>query len=112
VQVSYRDVRFDIDSAEDLAVSPDGVVGFQPAGIGPVHLGVRLDRLMMKCGLAESVADAGRKLKAGSVRIVDQSVSGLEYMEAKHHIFVTFQGPITRLVLKVGKKVKAALIAR
>jgi tyrosyl-tRNA synthetase len=112
VRVSYEDIRFDIDNPEDRASSPDGIVGFRPPGMGPVDLGVRLDRLIVRCGLADSVADAGRKLKAGSVRIVDQSVSGLEYMEAKHHIFVTFQGSSARLVLKVGKKVRAALIER
>ncbi|MGA7217631.1 MAG: tyrosine--tRNA ligase [Candidatus Sulfotelmatobacter sp.] len=112
IKITYEDVRFEIDNPEDLAISPDGIVGFQPAGMGPVHLGVRLDRLMLKCGLADSVADAGRKLKAGSVRIVDQSVSGLEYMEAKHHILVTFHGSRARLVLKVGNKLRAAVITR
>jgi tyrosyl-tRNA synthetase len=112
VRVNYADVRFDIDNPEDIAVSPDGFVGFQPAGIGPVHLGVRLDRLLVKCGLADSVADAGRKLKSRSVKVVDQSVSGLEYVEAKPHILITFQSPSTSLVLKVGKRVKKAIIER
>jgi len=112
VKVGYEDVRFDIDNPEDHAFSPGGIVGFRPAGMGPVHLGVRLDRLLVKCRLADSVADAGRKLKAGSVKVVDQSVHGLEYVEAKPHILVTFQGSSTRLVLKVGKKVKAAVIER
>ncbi len=112
IDVNYEDVRFDVNNPEDVAVSPDGFVGFRPAGIGPVHLGVRLDRLLVRCGLADSVADAGRKLKAGSVKVVDQSVSGLEYIEAKPHILVTFQNSSTRLVLKVGKKVRAALLKR
>src|ERR1022692_4027387 len=112
VRINYEDVRFDIDNPEDRAFSPDGIVGFRPPGMGPVDLGVRLDRLIVRCGLADSVADAGRKLKAGSVRIVDQSVSGLEYMEAKHHILVTFQGSSARLVLKVGKKVRTAIMTR
>jgi len=112
IDVNYEDVRFDVNNPEDVAVSPDGLVGFRPAGIGPVHLGVRLDRLLVKCGLADSVADAGRKLKAASVKVIDQSVSGLEYIEAKPHILVTFQNSSTRLVLKVGKKVKAALLKR
>src|SRR5271157_65551 len=112
VKVRYIDVRFDINDPEDIAFSPDGVVGFQPPGMGPVDLGVRLDRLLVKCGLADSVADAGRKLKAGSVKVIDQSVSGLEYVEAKPHILVTFQGSSTRLVLKVGKRLKRAMIER
>jgi tyrosyl-tRNA synthetase len=109
ITVSYVDVRFDADNPEDTAVSPDGV-GFPQPGMD--HWGVRLDRLLVKCGLADSVADAGRKLKAGSVKVVDQSVRGLEYVEAKPHIFVTFQGSSTRLVLKVGKRLKAATIER
>lgn len=112
VKVRYREVAFDIDNPEDLAVSPDGIVGFRAAGMGQVHLGVRLDRLLQKCGLAESVADAGRKLKAGSVKIVDQSVNGLEYVERKPHILLTFHGSSATLVLKVGKKIKRALIER
>src|SRR5271155_2359200 len=42
VEVSYADVEW---SQEDLDTSPDGFVGFRPAGMGPVHLGIRLDRL-------------------------------------------------------------------
>ena len=112
IDVNYEEVRFDVNNPEDVAVSPDGVVGFRPAGIGPVHLGVRLDRLLVKCELADSIADAGRKLKAGSVKVIDQSVSGVKYIEAKPHILVTFQNSSTRLLLKVGKKVRAALLKR
>src|SRR6266496_2572114 len=50
ISVNYRDVGFDINNPEDVAVSPDGFVGFRPAGIGPAILGVRLDRLLVKCG--------------------------------------------------------------
>jgi tyrosyl-tRNA synthetase len=112
ISVSYEDVRFDLNNPEDLAVSPDGFVGFRPPGMGPALFGVRLDRLLVKCGLADSIADAGRKLKASSVKVIDQSVKGLEYIEAKPHILVAFQGSSARLVLKVGKKVRAALIKR
>ena len=112
VDVDYKDVQFHIDSAEDRTVSPDGVVGFTPPGMGPANLGVRLDRLLVKCGLAESMADAARKLKAGSVKIIDQSVKGLEYVETKPHILVTFHGSSARLVVKLGRKVKAAVIKR
>jgi tyrosyl-tRNA synthetase len=112
ISVSYKDVSFDINNPEDLAFSPDGFVGFRPAGMGPVHLGVRLDRLLVRCGLADSVSDAGRKLKAKSVKIVDQSTAGLEYIEAKPHILVTFQNSSATLILKVGKKIKKAVIER
>ena len=81
VMVSFADVRWSPNDPEDRAVSPDGFVGFTPAGMGPVHLGVRLDRLLVRCGLADSVSDAARKLKAGSVRVLDLSVAGLEYVK-------------------------------
>jgi len=110
VVVSFADVRWSPNDPEDRAVSPDSFVGFVPAGMGPVHLGVRLDRLLVKCGLADSVSDAVRKLKAGSVRIVDQSVAGLEYVEKSSHIQVDFAGSSTRLLLRVGRKVKIAVI--
>jgi tyrosyl-tRNA synthetase len=114
VAVSYADVEW---SQEDLDVSPDGFVGFQSAGIGPVHLGIRLDRLLVKCGLADSVSDAVRKLKAASsekdsVKILDQSVADLEYAEQRSRILVTFHGSSARLMLRVGRKVKIAVIQR
>jgi tyrosyl-tRNA synthetase len=112
VIVRYEYVQFSPQDPEDLKVSPDGVVGFRPAGMGPVHLGVRLDRLLVACGMAESVTDANRKLKAGSVRIVDQSVQGLEYVERKSHIFVTFNSASEKLILRIGKRILAAVIQR
>ena len=33
---------------------------------------VRLDRLLVKCGLADSTTDATRKLKQGSVRVENE----------------------------------------
>ncbi len=109
ILVRHADIAW---SEEDLDISPDGIVGFRPAGMGPVHLGIKLDRLLVICGLADSVSDAVRKLKAASVRILDQSVTGLEYVEQKPRIILTFNGSSTRLVLKVGKKIKTAVIER
>ncbi len=37
--------------------------------IGNNYPGVRLDRLLVKCGLAESASDASRKIKQGAVRV-------------------------------------------
>ncbi|MGB8012789.1 MAG: tyrosine--tRNA ligase [Terriglobales bacterium] len=110
VVVSFADVRWSPNDAEDRAVSPDGIVGFVPAGMGPVHLGIRLDRLLVKCGLADSVSDAVRKLKAGSVRILDQSDAGLEHVEQQSHVPLNFPGASTTLMLRVGRKVRKAVI--
>jgi len=112
VMVNYADVQWSQDDPEDRAVSPDGFVGFVPAGMGAVHLGVRLDRLLVKCGLADSVSDAVRKLKANSVSILDQHISGREYPEQRPRIMVTFQGSSTKLMLRVGRRVKIAVIHR
>src|ERR1700674_2626127 len=40
VVVNYADVKWSQDDPEDRAVSPDGSVGFVPAGMGPVDLSV------------------------------------------------------------------------
>ncbi len=120
VVVNFADVRWSPDDPEDRAISPDGVVGFQPAGMGQVDLGIRLDRLLVKCGLADSVSDAARKLKADSVRksqvdsvsILDQSIAGREYLEQRSRIMVTFHGSSARLMLRVGRKVKMVVISK
>jgi tyrosyl-tRNA synthetase len=109
VAVDLKDVGW---SEEDLDASPDGFVGFRPAGAGPVDLGIRLDRLLAICGLADSVSDAARKLKAGAVRIVDQSVRGVEYVERNPRIMITFQGSSARLMLRVGRKLRIVTIDR
>jgi len=53
---------------------------------------VRLDKLLAKVGLAESVSDAGRKLKAGAVEI-----NGVRVKE------LTMPDPTADLVIQVGK---------
>ena len=70
---------------------------------------IRLDKLLVICGLAESTTDAGRKLKASSVELLGQDVLRGEVYTAPHLPIVLYGMPI-RLVLRVGKKVKAAII--
>jgi tyrosyl-tRNA synthetase len=63
---------------------------------------VRMDRLLVKCGLAESTTDAARKIKQGSVR-----VDNLVQKEPR----VALSGPLpARLTLRVGKHLKIAVI--
>jgi len=71
--------------------------------IGKSYPGVRLDRLLIKCGLAESGADASRKIKQGAVRVNNG-------IEQNIYILVT-ELPI-RLSLRVGKRLKVAVIHR
>src|SRR5580698_10044263 len=63
---------------------------------------VRLDRLVVKCGLAESATDAARKLKQSSVRIDNQIVTEPRFV-------LTGPSP-TRLTMRVGKKLKVAVV--
>jgi tyrosyl-tRNA synthetase len=70
---------------------------------GKGQLGIKLDRLLVKCGLAESATDATRKLKEGAVRVRDS-------VEHSPRIYVA-ELPAT-LALRVGKRVKVAVINR
>jgi tyrosyl-tRNA synthetase len=113
VRVRYEDIRWDAGNTEDAAYSPDGIgfsPGFSAIGLNGVLRGIRLDGLLVKCGLADSVTDAARKLKAASVKILDQVKKDTEYLEKSPRIMLTFQGPSTRLVIRVGKKIKAVII--
>jgi tyrosyl-tRNA synthetase len=110
-RVKYEDIQWDPGNAEDIAHSPDGV-GFPSAGLNTSELGIRLDRLLVLSGLADSVADAGRKLKASSVKILDQNNRDHEYLEQSPRILIKFSGPTVRLVFRVGKKIKATVIER
>jgi tyrosyl-tRNA synthetase len=97
IQVGFDQVRW---SAEDSQYSRDGI-GFGPAGMGPAHLGIRLDRLLVICGLADSSTDAARKLRQGAVRVNDN-------LEQNPRIM--FSGLSARLTLRVGRRVKVAVI--
>ncbi len=63
---------------------------------------VRADRLLVRCGLADSITDAGRKLKQGSVR-----VNGHVQVEP---YFTQSGPPPMRLPLRVGKQLKIAVV--
>jgi len=64
---------------------------------------IRADRLLVRCGLAASATDAGRKLKQGSVR-VDDHVQMEPYLEQ------TVPPPM-KVLLRVGKRMKMAVIS-
>jgi tyrosyl-tRNA synthetase len=64
---------------------------------------VRIDRLLVKCGLAESSTDAGRKLKQGSVRLENA-------VQRDPRIVLTGPSPI-RLALRVGKQLRIAVVS-
>ncbi len=63
---------------------------------------LRADRLLVRCGLAVSTTEAVRKLKQGSVRVGDHVLT---------EPYITHPGPSpARLVLRVGKHLKIAII--
>jgi tyrosyl-tRNA synthetase len=93
VRVSYDKIR-----------TPDA-----PAPGTDAYLLVRLDRLLVICGLADSTTDAGRKLKASSVELLQpNTLRGAVYTAP--HLPVTFYGMPTKLVIRVGKKIKSVVI--
>jgi len=78
-----------------------------PAGIPAVPLpegvraanGIRLDKLLAKIGLAESVSDAARKIKAGAVEINGEKVKDL-----------ALASPAAELVIQAGKNWKKVTV--
>jgi tyrosyl-tRNA synthetase len=62
-----------------------------PEGVMTAN-GLRVDKLLARIGLAESVSDGARKIKAGAVEINGQKVHD-----------VTVPAPVGELVIQVGK---------
>jgi len=64
---------------------------------------VRADRLLVRCGLATSTTDAGRKLKQGSVKVSDHVLMEPYFSQV---------GPSPmRLPLRVGKQLRVAVVS-
>jgi tyrosyl-tRNA synthetase len=92
VPIKLTDIRWSIgeDSGTNVA--------------GDEALGIKLDRLLVKCGLADSATDAARKLKQGSVRVGDEVVQ-----HPRIGITLPVASPL-KLPLRVGKRVRIAVI--
>ena len=67
------------------------------------NLVLRVDRLLVKCGLAESTTDAGRKVKQGSVKVDDA-------VHKEPRLLVKAPSP-RKLTLRVGKQLRVAEIS-
>jgi len=91
---------------EEVQVAFKDVEWTQTEGVNPPvegkHLLIRLDRLLVKCGLAESATDASRKLKQGAVQ-----VNGHPELSPR----IGIEGVPARLVLRAGKRMKIAVIS-
>jgi len=93
IQVSYENVKTD-DA---------------PSASNDTYLWIKLDRLLVSCGLADSITDAGRKRKARAVYLLRPDGSVGEVWEDLV-LPVVFSGFPVRLPIRVGKKVVAAVI--
>ncbi|MFL6428455.1 MAG: tyrosine--tRNA ligase [Acidobacteriaceae bacterium] len=86
------------ETPEDLDEVP---LSAADAGWTPDTGAIRLDKLLFLLGLAESGADATRKVKQSAVRLDGEVVLGT-------HARVTVPG---RVVVRAGKRAKAALLS-
>jgi tyrosyl-tRNA synthetase len=69
-----------------------------PEGVRVAN-GIRVDKLLARIGLAESVSDAARKIKAGAVEINGERVKDL-----------ALSNPAAELVIQVGKNWKKVIL--
>jgi tyrosyl-tRNA synthetase len=73
-------------------VPPDLQTVQEPEGVRNDAGGIRLDKLLAKIGLADSVSDAVRKIKAGAVEINGDKVKDLVLLS-----------PPAEMIIQVGK---------
>jgi tyrosyl-tRNA synthetase len=73
---------------------------------GGRYTGIRLDRLLVKCGLAVSGAEASRKIKEGAVRY---PADALVELDGRNVIVKSIPAKFS---LRVGKRMKIAVIHR
>ncbi len=74
------------------------------------YQGIRLDRLLVKCGLAGSGTDASRKIKESAVRVSYPPDTLLE-LDARSILLPVDTLP-AKLLLRVGKRMKIAIVHR
>ncbi|MBW4028102.1 tyrosine--tRNA ligase [Acidipila rosea] len=85
----------DVEGLEEVQIAPADL------GYSAEHAAIRVDKLLVRLGLADSGTDANRKLKQGSVRI-DGTAS------AEPHL--SLERMPARLTVRVGKRAKVAVL--
>jgi tyrosyl-tRNA synthetase len=88
------------EDAEEISVGLDELGATEEQG----RTLVRMDRVLLKCGLADSATDAARKIKQGSVRVNNA-------IQKEPRVALNGSFP-ARLILRVGKQLKIAVISR
>jgi tyrosyl-tRNA synthetase len=107
VQVKFEDVLpIPISEVELL----DGKELGRMAIGGKNYAGIRLDKLLVKCGLAESGSEASRKIKEGVVKIT-YSPDALVELDGSSFL-VPIEGLPAKLLVRLGKRIKIAVINR
>ncbi len=92
------------EDAEEVRVTLGQVKGERSAS-GSL-MTIRLDILLVLCGLAESVTEAARKLKQGAVRVNNR----VDTFSPRLPLPVPVYGQPWKLTLRVGKRIKIAVI--
>jgi len=100
VRVPFDTIRLPYEQIREDDAPPPGT---------DTILWTRLDRMLVASGLADSVTDAVRKLKASSVELLRPGKESGEVWKSPH-LPVVFYGSPTRIIIKVGRKVKDVLI--
>jgi tyrosyl-tRNA synthetase len=95
---------------DEIPVSYESVkVDDAPSAKDDTYLWIKLDRLLVNCGLADSITDAGRKRKARAVYLLrPNDPTGVVWADLV--LPLVFTGFPTKLPIRVGKRVIAAII--
>jgi tyrosyl-tRNA synthetase len=100
VRIKFEDVITIPLSDVEWTLSEVAGVPVMIAG-GPKYSGIRLDKLLMSCGLVSSMSEAQRKIKEGAVRVGDN-------VEKSTHVLVN--GVPAKFPIRLGRKMKLAVI--
>jgi tyrosyl-tRNA synthetase len=99
------------ESIDEVVVSYDNVrTEGAPSAYNDNVLWIRLDKLLVVCGLADSGTDAARKIKASSVELLPPDKDHGEVWAFPHLQVVYRNEPEIRLTIRVGRKTKVAVI--
>jgi tyrosyl-tRNA synthetase len=92
------------EAAEEVSVNLGQIKGER--GLSGANMTIRLDILLVVCGLADSITEAARKLKQGAVRVNNQ----IDAFSPRIPLPVPVAGQPWKLTLRVGKRIKIAVI--